>query len=158
LPATLTVTAASTNRVFGQTNPVFTGVITGLTNGDNITATYSCSATSSSPVASYLIMPSLVDPNDLETNYMVNLVNGTLTVNSSSIAGPVIQTATRTGSTFTFTWSSTATQTYQAQYATNLNQIPWINLGSSIVATNSTTSASDSISGSAKFYRVLLLP
>jgi len=51
-----------------------------LTNGDNITATNNCSATSSSPAGTYSIVPSLVDPNDRQTNYNVTLINGTLTV------------------------------------------------------------------------------
>ena len=63
-PAPLTVTAANASRAYGQANPVFTGTITGLTNGDNITATYSCSATTNSPVGTYPIVPSLVDPDN----------------------------------------------------------------------------------------------
>jgi len=81
LPAPLTVTASNVGRPFGAANPTFTGILTGLTNGDNITATYGCGATISSPPGTYPIAPNLVDPNDLETNYTVNLINGTLTVN-----------------------------------------------------------------------------
>ena len=44
LPAPLSVTATNATRLYGQTNPVFTGTITGIRNGDNISATYSCSA------------------------------------------------------------------------------------------------------------------
>jgi len=80
LPAPLTVTAANTNRVYGAANPVFTGAVTGVTNDDNITATYGCSATTSSPAGTYPIVPSLLDPNNRQTNYTVRLVNGTLTV------------------------------------------------------------------------------
>jgi len=79
-PAVLTATAANTNRAYGQTNPAFTGAIVGLTNGDNISAAYSCNATNNSPLGTYSIVPSLVDPNNRQTNYTVNLVNGTLTV------------------------------------------------------------------------------
>jgi molybdopterin/thiamine biosynthesis adenylyltransferase len=79
-PAPLTVTAYNATWLPGAANPVFMGEITGLTNGDNITATYSCSATISSPPGTYPIVPSLLDPNDLETNYTVSLVDGTLTV------------------------------------------------------------------------------
>jgi hypothetical protein len=79
-PASLTVAASSFTRQFDEANPVFTGTITGLTNGDDITAAYSCSATTGSPVGTYAIVPSLVDPNDRQTNYMVNLVNGILVV------------------------------------------------------------------------------
>ena len=79
-PAPLTATAADATRSIGQTNPVFTGTITGVTNGDNITANYSCNATANSPVGTYPIVPGLVDPDDRQTNYTVALVNGTLTI------------------------------------------------------------------------------
>jgi hypothetical protein len=80
MPAPLNVTAANTNRIYGLPNPAFQGTITGLQNGDNITAAYTCSATAASPVGTYPIVPNLIDPNHLETNYTVTLVNGTLTV------------------------------------------------------------------------------
>ncbi len=63
---------------------MFTGTITGLTNGDDIAASYSTTATSSSPAGTYPIIPSLVDPNNRETNYTVTLVNGTLTVDQGT--------------------------------------------------------------------------
>jgi hypothetical protein len=80
LPAPLTVTASNASRLYGQTNPVFGGTIAGLQNEDNITATYSCSATSSSTVGAYAIVPTLVDPGDRQTNYTVSLVNGSLNI------------------------------------------------------------------------------
>lgn len=85
-PAPLTVTAASVSRPYGQANPVFQSTIMGLQNGDNITANYSCSADMSSPVGNYNIVPSLNDPGDLQTNYSVTLVNGTLAVNQAAVA------------------------------------------------------------------------
>lgn len=85
LPAPLTVTAANAIRQAGAANPVFSGTITGVTDGDNITATYSCSATPSSPVGTYSIVPSLVDPNNRLPNYTVTIGNGTLTVISSLV-------------------------------------------------------------------------
>ena len=103
-PAPLTVTAASTNRVYGQTNPVFTGVIIGVTNGDNITAAYSSSAASNSPPGTYAITPALVDPNNRQTNYTVSLINGTLTVS------PV---------TLTVTWTNPAPIIYGASLTSN---------------------------------------
>ncbi|HXP59240.1 MAG TPA: MBG domain-containing protein [Dongiaceae bacterium] len=80
LPAPLTVTAKNASRPYGQTNPVFTDTITGLVNGDNITAATTCSATPTSPPGSYPIVPTLVSPNHLQTNYHFTLVDGTLTV------------------------------------------------------------------------------
>ncbi len=43
-PAPLTVTVSNLSRAFGQTNPVLTGSVAGLQNGDNITAKLSCNA------------------------------------------------------------------------------------------------------------------
>jgi alpha-tubulin suppressor-like RCC1 family protein len=80
LPAQLKVTANNATRFYDQINPVFTGSITGVTNGDNLSATYSCSATTASPPGNYPITPSLVDPSNREANYTVSLANGTLTV------------------------------------------------------------------------------
>lgn len=86
LPAPLTVTAANVSRPYGQTNPVFQGTFTGLQNGDNVTANYSCGAGLNSPVGNYNIVPSLNDPGDLQTNYSVTLVNGTFAVNQAAVA------------------------------------------------------------------------
>jgi len=80
LPASLVVTANNATRQYGVTNPVFTGTITGLQNGDNITANYGCSATTTTMPGNYPIVPSLVDPNNCRTNYSVSLNDGTLTI------------------------------------------------------------------------------
>jgi len=79
-PAPLTVTASNVTRQAGTPNPVFTGSIIGLENGDNITATFSSSANSASSAGTYSIVPALVDPNNRLTNYSTNLVDGILTV------------------------------------------------------------------------------
>jgi hypothetical protein len=78
--APLTVTGDNISRAYNTANPPFSGVMTGLLNWDNITATFATAATAASPLGTYPIVPSLVDPYNLETNYSVNLVNGTLTV------------------------------------------------------------------------------
>lgn len=78
--APLTVTADDASRVYGDPNPVFTGVITGIRNGDKITATYASPAVLTSPVGTYPIIPTLVDPGAKLANYAVTVVNGTLTV------------------------------------------------------------------------------
>ena len=78
--ATLTVTANNATRAFGQTNPIFSGTLTGIVNGDNITASYATTATTNSPAGPYPIIPTLVDPNGRLVNYTLNATNGTLTV------------------------------------------------------------------------------
>src|SRR5581483_5911609 len=60
-PAPLTVTVNSATRAYGDPNPVFSGTITGIKNGDNITATYSTAATVTSPAGTYSITATLSD-------------------------------------------------------------------------------------------------
>ena len=83
--AALSVTASNASRAYGITNPVFTGTITGLQNNDNITANYASSATVASPVASYPITPTLVDPSGKLVNYTVSSTNGTLNVTAAAL-------------------------------------------------------------------------
>ncbi|HEV2394893.1 MAG TPA: MBG domain-containing protein [Verrucomicrobiae bacterium] len=78
--APLTVTAHDASRSFGTANPAFTGTIAGIQNEDNITATYSTIATTSSAVGTYPIVPALVDPGNKLGNYNVTINDGTLTV------------------------------------------------------------------------------
>ena len=81
-PAPLTVTAKSTTKVYGQANPVLTGTITGLVNGDTDVATFTTNATASSPVGTYAITPNLTD-----SNYNIIFNDGTLTVTLSHPLG-----------------------------------------------------------------------
>ena len=81
----LTVTASNASRAYGQPNPPFTGRITGVTSGDNITATYTCSATPESPPGTYPIVPRLQDPNARLSNYQTNLISGILTVTNAAL-------------------------------------------------------------------------
>lgn len=80
LPASLTVTAASVSRVYGNANPIFTGTISGVKNGDNITATYATAATIASSVGTYPIVPTLIDPAGKLANYAVTIINSVLTI------------------------------------------------------------------------------
>ena len=160
LPAPLTVTAADASRPYGQANPAFTGTLAGVTNGDDITAVYTCAATPASAVGGYLIVPSLVDPANRETNYTVSLISGTLTVTNGFVyVAPAVLWATApSGGTITLSWSSTAGQTYQVQYSTNLAQGTWTDW-LIVTATNSTATASDTLSlSAARFYRTIWLP
>jgi hypothetical protein len=83
-PAPLTITANNASRTYGAANPTFTGTIEGIQNADNITATYATSATVTSPVGTYPIVPTLVDPTGKLGNYTVSSNNGTLTVTKAT--------------------------------------------------------------------------
>jgi len=84
-PAALSVTAANASRLYGDPNPLFTGTITGIKNADNITATYA-SAAVTSPVGTFAIVPTLVDPTLKLGNYTVTSNNGTLTITPAPLS------------------------------------------------------------------------
>lgn len=82
--ALMTVMPANTSRAYGQTNPVLTGTISGLANNDNITANYSTTAGTTSPMGSYAITATLNDPSSKLSNYSVTTNLGTLAVTSAN--------------------------------------------------------------------------
>jgi hypothetical protein len=85
LPVPLLVRGDDARRPYGATNPVFGGTITGLQNGDNITASYSTIADTNSPVGAYSIVPVLNDPDQRLTNYNLTISNGTLTITPAAL-------------------------------------------------------------------------
>jgi alpha-tubulin suppressor-like RCC1 family protein len=152
LPASLTVTASNVTWVIGQPFPTFRGIVTGLTNQDNLTATFISSATTNSLPGNYQITPILVDTNDRLPNYTVTTNAGNLAI----VATPSIQATTQSGNLFSFTWNATSNQTYQIQYTTDLTTGAWTNSGVPVTATNTTATGFDTISNSQKFYRIVL--
>src|SRR5206468_3449951 len=81
----LSLTADDQSRPYGATNPPLTGTLTGVQNGDNITATYSTVADTTSPIGAYSILATLNDPDNKLTNYSVTISNGTLTVTTAPL-------------------------------------------------------------------------
>jgi hypothetical protein len=78
-PATLIGTADNKNRVYGESNPVFTAIYTGFVNSENasiVTGTLASSTTANtnSPVGSYPITVS----GQSAPNYTIHYVDGTL--------------------------------------------------------------------------------
>jgi len=72
---------------------------------------------------------------------------------------PIFNSVTRVGNAINLSWSAITGQTYQVQYRTNLSQSNWSNVGSTVVATNTTATLSD-LPGSdrQRFYRVFIVP
>jgi hypothetical protein len=82
--ATLTVSPANASRAYGETNPTFTGSITGQKNGESFTATYGTAATATSPVGGYDITVTNVQGATL-ANYSLDLKTATLTVTKATL-------------------------------------------------------------------------
>jgi hypothetical protein len=78
--AAITVTVDNKSRSYGTANPTLTGTLSGVLNGDNITAFYATTAAINSPAGTYDIVVRLVDPRVKLGNYTTSLTNGTLTV------------------------------------------------------------------------------
>src|SRR4029079_15882760 len=107
-PAPLSVSAANKSRAYGAANPEFTGAIVGIQNGDNLTLSFSTSATATSPVGNYDIVPSINDPAGKLGNYTVSSANGTLSVTPALLIGTADDKSRAYGQTnpvFTVTYS-----------------------------------------------------
>lgn len=126
--APLVIAAANASRLYGGSNPALTGTITGIKNGDGITATYSTSATPQDNVGSYAIVPAAVDPTPSRIgNYAVTLTNGTLSV------APAPLTVTANPSTKVY---GDANPTFAATYAGFVNsETPSVLTGTLIFTT-----------------------
>jgi hypothetical protein len=121
------VTTNAKSRNYGAANPTFDGGITGIQNGDNITATYASTATAASPIGSYPISATLVDPTAKLGNYSVTNLGNTLTIGQTPLvvttnaksrnygaANPTFDggiTGIQNGDNITATYASTAVVT-----------------------------------------------
>ena len=130
--AQLVITAIDSGRFYGDPNPTFTGTITGLRSGDNITVTYTTVANPGSAAGTYQIVPTIVDPDNKLSTYSVVVNNGTLTVTPAPlliIADDVTRSAGNPNPTFTGTVSG-------------------LKNGDAITATNNSSATADSPAGS----------
>ncbi len=78
--ASLVGTGDNATRAYGSVNPTFTGSLTGLVNGEVITATFFSTATTTSIPGNYPIKFTLNDASNHLTNYSVLTNAGTLTI------------------------------------------------------------------------------
>lgn len=78
--APLSLRADAKSKLYGGVLPQLTGTLTGVVNGDPITASYATTATQQSAAGIYPITASLVDPQQRLVNYDVTIVHATLTV------------------------------------------------------------------------------
>ena len=105
----LTVTANNASRVFGAANPAFSGTVTGAVGSDSFSESFTTTATATSNVGSYPIVPAVTGPQ--LSNYTVTIVNGALTVSgtatTTALSAPG-SAAYGAGVTLTATVASTA--------------------------------------------------
>ncbi|MBB5319111.1 MBG domain-containing protein [Tunturibacter empetritectus] len=97
-PAPLTVTVNSISRLYGASNPAFTGSLTGVASGDTVLVAYSSVATATSPVGTYPIIATLTTAGTTSlSNYAVTNTPGILTVTPIPITVTVINVSRQYG-------------------------------------------------------------
>ena len=122
-----------------------------------ISFTYATTATVSSPAGTYPIVPSLVDPGNKLSNYMITVNNGILAV-TAPVAPAILSLASIGDTNLVITWSSISNSVYRVQCKDSLTSTNWINLAPDITATGSTASYTDhSVAVPQRFYRVVLV-
>ena len=149
----LSVKAQDASRMYGQANPVFTGSITGVQSGDNISASYSATATVNSPPGHYDIVPTLVDPDDRLSNYVVTEANGLLTI----VGAPQFLSIARTPTgTVNLVCEVYVGRKYVFQYKSSLADPDWTTFATQNTIVSPTVEVSDnSGSNPQRFYRAL---
>jgi uncharacterized repeat protein (TIGR01451 family) len=111
LPATLTVTANSTNKVYGAANPAFTTSYSGFVNGEtNSVLTgapgLTTAATTNSGVGGYPIVAT--NGTLSAANYVFSFVNGTLTIAQAGLSVTASDQTKNYGTTLTLGAGQTA--------------------------------------------------
>ena len=96
--APLEVNVADALRAYGAANPILSGTVIGLENGDPISAAYSTSASPASDVGSYPISATLSDPDDRLGNYAVTIDPASLTVTPAPLEVTVVSATAVYGS------------------------------------------------------------
>jgi len=125
-PAPLSVTTQDVSRWVGYPNPAFTGTLNGVTDFDDVTATYHTDADENSPAGDYPITAEMNDPQHRLGNYDVTHNYGMLKVydppaigfSGNDQADRVTGNVTLPGqdaSGSEITWTSTDTQVIDPQ-------------------------------------------
>jgi subtilisin-like proprotein convertase family protein len=130
----LTITAVSTNKVYGAALPEFTASYSGFVNGDDASdldtgVTLATTATSASPAGTYTITAS----GAADANYTITHVNGTLTVD----AAPLTITAVSTNKVY-----GAALPEFTASYSGFVNGDDASDLDTGVTLATTATSAS----------------
>ncbi len=153
--ASLVVTADNKIKTFGAADPAFTATETGFVNGETSAVLGGTLVFSRAPgegVGTYPISPSGLTSG----NYVITFNDGTLTIVAPA---PTIRSlAQTTPGVIQVTWSSVSNASYRVQFVSTVNSTNWIDLPGDVLATGNTSSKSDPITPTNRFYRIRVLP
>ncbi|HEX6429982.1 MAG TPA: MBG domain-containing protein, partial [Niastella sp.] len=105
----LTITVNNKNKLYGAPLPVLNGIETGIVPSDNITVSYSTTATQASLIGNYPITAILNDPDNRLSNYTVTNTPGTLTITVVPVTTAVITSVTTPQYSDAVTFTATIT-------------------------------------------------
>jgi hypothetical protein len=152
--AALTITEDNQARAYGGSNPPLTGVIVGVQYTDNLSATYSTTATAASPSGTYPIVPSLDDPEFRGSNYDLTLNDGVLTV--TNIPPILITDASFSNGTFVLSFLSASGPGYALECKPALPEATWIPLTNVTGSGGVMTLTDPEATNQSRFYRIHL--
>jgi hypothetical protein len=130
--ATLIVTANSATRIYGSANPAFTGSVTGPVNGDTFTESFSTTATATSNVGTYPIVPSVTGTS--LADYSVQTKNGALTITQAAMGTTLSASPTSITSGQSLTLTATVTDASPNSTGTPTGTISFFD-GSTLIGT-----------------------
>lgn len=140
----LQVTANSATRLYGAANPVFTGTVLGAKSSDMFSESFTTTATPTSPVGSYVIVPTASGAN--VGDYTVTTVDGALTVTQAPTTTGIIASSPSVNAnqsdTLTTTVLSTTsgTPTGSVTFFDNGTALQTVTLSGGVASTNPTLS------------------
>lgn len=148
----LSTVANDASRLEGRANPTFTGSISGVQAGDDITATFSSTATVSSPAGDYEIVTSLNDPQQRLNNYDVSLTNGVLTV----VESPRFSSVSVQAGEVRLLCAVYPGRKYAFQYKNDLADLDWTTFVPELTATETVVEVVDTVGTlPRRFYRAV---
>ncbi len=152
-PAPLSIVAHDKQKTQGAPNPPLTGLLVGVQNGDNLTASYSTSANEASEPGHYDILTSLHDPDGRLVNYTVTQQSGVLTILEVPRLGGITESPE---GVLTLEWRVHPGRTYRFQVKHQLSDYEWITVGADTLADSPILAVDDSPeTDQHRFYRLL---
>jgi hypothetical protein len=154
--ASLTVTADSKTKAYGESDPPFSVSYNGFVQGEDqavLEGALIVNRLEGENVGAYLVTPGGLT----SSNYAITFNSGTLTI----LAAPAPRILAVTGAgtdTVMVYWTAVSNVTYRVKYKPGLN-VPWEDLESWITASNEVASTIDHPAGATqRFYQVIIWP
>jgi hypothetical protein len=128
--AALTVRANNASKVYGNANPVFSGELSGVKNGDAVTGSYTTTANNLSGVGAYVITAGVNATQTILDNYNLTATNGELVITARPVTVAAVAKEKYCGQTDpTLTYTLTGSLVGQDTFSGALSRLSGENVG-----------------------------